>query len=140
MLRDEVNVDISEEPPPTTFSSLPAELLVHALVGADSVHDLGAAMCTCVELRALVERALRMRAAHQSASDGVQLLCWRERRRAMSCGRHVPIAAGSMHSAFADTAGRLYTCGSDVNSVGLLGLGSGKLPRGRTCPHSCGRP
>ena len=111
-----------------TFDALPPELLVSVLV-CGSTYDLGRMSCTCSSFRALVEVALRQRAGLCSERDAelpegevswTQLLLWRERRR-RPCGK--VLAAGRMHSAFADAEGRLLTCGTDGDGHGFLGHG-----------------
>ena len=111
-----------------TFDALPPELLVSVLV-CGSTYDLGRMSCTCSSFRALVEVALRQRAGLCGERDAelpegevswTQLLLWRERRR-RPCGK--VLAAGRMHSAFADAEGRLLTCGTDGDGHGFLGHG-----------------
>ena len=110
-----------------TIDSLPPELLVSVLI-CGCTYDLGRLSCTCRNFQTLVGVALRQRAGLCSESDPLpegevswtQLLCWRERRRPR-CGN--VLAAGRMHSAFADAEGRLLTCGTDGDGHGFLGHG-----------------
>ena len=122
---------ITHAPPfsvPQTIDSLPPELLVSVLV-CGSTYDLGRMSCTCRTFRTLAAVALRQRAGLCSEGDAplpegeaswTQLLFWRERRRPR-CGD--VLAAGRMHSAFADADGRLLTCGTDDDGHGFLGHG-----------------
>ena len=122
---------ITHAPPfsvPQTIDSLPPELLVSVLV-CGSTYDLGRMSCTCRTFRTLAAVALRQRAGLCSGGDAplpegeaswTQLLFWRERRRPR-CGD--VLAAGRMHSAFADAEGRLLTCGTDDDGHGFLGHG-----------------
>ena len=114
---------------PSTFDSLPPELIVNVLASCDSAYDIGRAACTCHAFDAKhVELALRMRAGlcgerDEPLPDGevswTQLMCWWERR--VQQQRGTILAAGQMHSAFVDAKGRLLTCGSDADGRGLLG-------------------
>lgn len=114
-----------------TLMALPPDLVLAVLVSVGSTQQLGIAACVCQVLHgSLVEAALRARAKDRGDYIGdllphgetswLQYLCWRERRWAPPC----PLAAGSVHSAFA-VGGRLFTTGADVHNYGVLGLGPG---------------
>ena len=126
-----------------TIDSLPPELLVSVLV-CGSTYDLGRMSCACRSFRTLVEVALRQRAGMCDESDAplpegevswTQLLSWRERRRPR-CG--TVLAAGRMHSAFADAEGRLLTCGTDGDGHGFLGHGDEVVGGSITTPLPLG--
>ena len=105
-----------------------------------SPYDLGRTSCTCRTFRTLAAVALRQRAGLCSEGDAplpegeaswTQLLFWRERRRPR-CGD--VLAAGRMHSAFADAEGRLLTCGTDGDGHGFLGHGDEAVGGSITTP------
>ena len=88
---------------PATWTSLPRELKAVALQSVDA-HTLGAAACSCQELREVAEQVMPL-LAREEAARGV-------------------IAAGSLHSAVVDAHGSLYTFGIDPTQRGFLGLGA----------------
>lgn len=112
------------DPETVSFSSLPRELVVAMFIKID-VFTLGCTACVSQELRRSVEDTLRARSdVALQATDTFQLLCWRE-RRGLDERMARTIAAGAMHSAFAEpTNGQLLTCGTDEHRRGYLGQGA----------------
>ena len=118
-------VSSPREDSPLNLEDLPPELII-GILKALCVYDLGRTCMTSLTLLAHAEQTLRQQSRSTSKlpeSGSFQLLAWRERRLAQTLVHGAVIAGGHMHSAFADSDGRLLTCGTDVEAHGFLGHG-----------------